>query len=105
MNVQTIYTNPARSEYAHDHVDREPHNPKLMHFVHHELKDCMVAAYPSIAGLRYVEDMVEHLPDGRDRHYEQAVIIVFDNGYRKIANVHMDSPWGAIKDVMKAIER
>lgn len=79
------------------------YNEKLMHFVHHELSDCIKAAAPDVKALRYVEDMTLDEPFDK-RHFEQAVIIVFGNGYRKIANVHLDSPWGAIKDVMKCIE-
>lgn len=78
---------------------------KLMHFVHNELQACIKAAIPDVSSLRYVERVTETNPFGNDRYFEQAVIIVFNNGYRKIANVHMDSPWGAIKDVMKTIER
>lgn len=80
------------------------YNEKLMKFVHNELEACIKAACPDVSGLRYVEDMT--VEDEFDkRHYYQAVIIVFNNGYRKIANVHLDSEWGAIKDVMKTIER
>ena len=103
MSVQTIYTHPAQSEYGFAPVPT--YNPKLMRFVHNELADCMKKAYPGIAGLRYVENMVEARPDGREVHYRQAVIIAFENGYRKVANVEGDSEWGAIEDVMKAILR
>ena len=104
MKEQIVYTNPARSEYSYE-IGRKPYNPELMRFVHNELCDCMRAAYPAVKGLRYVEDMVEHHPNGNDYSYRQAVIVVFENGYRKIANVEGDSNLGAVKDVMKAIER
>ena len=103
--MRVIYTNPARSEYDYIEDGREMYNRKLMRFVHNELNACMKKAYPSIKGLRYVEDMTERHPSGNDYHYRQAVIIAFENGYRKIANVEGDSEWGCIIDVMKAIER
>lgn len=104
MKEQVIYTNPAQSEYSYDAVPK-PYNPGLMRFVHGPLNDCMKAAYPGVAGLRYVEDMVERRPDGREVRYRQAVIVAFESGYRKVANVEGDSEWGAIEDVMKAILR
>ena len=77
---------------------------KLMEFVHNELQDCIKAACPDVERLRYVERMTDE--SGLNPvHYDQAVIVVFSNGYRKVANVALDSPWGAIKDVMKCIER
>ena len=103
MSEQVIYTNPARSEYSH--ALAPTYNPKLGHFVQGPLAECMRAAYPGIVGLRYVEDMVETLPLGREVHYRQAVIVAFENGYRKVANVEGDSEWGCIEDVMKCILR
>lgn len=77
---------------------------KLMEFVHNELQDCIKAACPDVERLRYVERMTDE--SGLNPvYYDQAVIVVFNNGYRKVANVALDSPWGAIKDVMKCIER
>ena len=61
MMEQVIRTNPARSEYAYPPTVTR--NPGLMGFVHGPLSECMAAAYPGIAGLRYVEDMTETLPD------------------------------------------
>ena len=81
------------------------HNENLMKFVHGPLSECMKAAYPSVHDLRYAEDMTEKNPYGHDRHYRQAVIVTFENGYRKVANVEGDSEWGCIEDVMKCIER
>ena len=104
-NTKVIRTHPARSEYSYDEVGREPYNAKLMHFVHHELNECMKAAYPGIKGLRYVEDMTDMTFPDRPVSYKRAVIIAFDNGYRKVANVEGDSEFGAIEDVMKAISR
>ena len=103
MEEQVIYTNPARSEYGYSPT--VAYNPELMRFVHGPLNDCMKAAWPGVKGLRYVENMVERLPDGRERHYRQAVIVAFENGYRKVANVEGDSEWGCIEDVMKCILR
>lgn len=103
MSEQVIYTSPTRREYSYSATPS--YNPKLGHFVHGPLAECMAAAYPGIAGLRYVEDVTETLPDGRERSYRQAVIVAFENGYRKIANVEGDSEWGCIEDVMKAILR
>lgn len=80
------------------------YNEKLMNFVHNELQACIKAACPDVDGLRYIEDATVEEP-GHSRHFYQAVIIVFNNGYRKFANVHLDSEWGAIKDVMKTIEQ
>lgn len=77
---------------------------KLSQFVHGPLQECVKAACQDVKGLRYVEDMTD-TSGFNPVHYEQAVIIAFNNGYRKIANVHLDSPFGAIKDVIKAIER
>lgn len=103
MEEQIITTNPARSEYGYSPT--VAYNPKLMRFVHGPLSECMKAAWPGIKGLRYVEDMTETLPDGRECHYSQAVIVAFENGYRKVANVEGDSEWGCIEDVMKCILR
>lgn len=103
MKEQVIYTNPARSEYSYSPAIG--YNPKLGHFVQGPLAECMRAAYPGIKALRYVEDMVEHHPNGNDYRYRQAVIVVFENGYRKVANVEGDSEWGCIEDVMKCILR
>ena len=106
MEEKVIVTNPARSEYDYlDEMGRAPYNPELMRFVHRELNDCMRKTYPGVAGLRYVEDMTETRPDGREVRYRQAVIIAFESGYRKVANVEGDSNWGAVEDVMKAILR
>ena len=105
MSEQVIYTNPARSKYEYVEDGREMYNRDLMVFVHHELNECMKKAYPGIVGLRYVEDMTEHHPNGNDYHYRQAVIVAFENGYRKVANVEGDSEWGCIEDVMKCILR
>ena len=102
MREQLIITKPYMPEYS---CGDSAYNAELMRFVHNELADCIKAAYPGVAGLRYVEDMTETLFDGRKRHYRKAVIIAFDNGYRKVANVDGDSEWGCIKDVMRAIER
>lgn len=103
MSEQVIYTNPYKPEYSY--TDNVGHNPKLMRFVHNELNACIKKAYPSVKGLRYVENMTETLPDGRERSYRQAVIVAFENGYRKVANVEGDSEWGCIEDVMKCILR
>ena len=103
MKEQIIKTHPFIPEYSHAAVPT--YNPELMRFVHNELADCMRAAYPGIAGLRYVEDMTETLHNGQERHYRQAVIIAFESGYRKVANVEGDSEWSCIEDVMKAILR
>ena len=80
------------------------YNQELMRFVNNELNACVKAAYPGVAGLRYVEDMTDTTPF-HEREYRQAVIIAFDSGYRKIANVEGDSNIGAMEDVMKAILR
>ena len=50
-------------------------------------------------------EAVQPLPDGREAHYRQAVIVAFESGYRKVANVEGDSEWGCIEDVMKCILR
>ena len=81
------------------------YNAELMHFVNHELDACIKAAYPGVAGLRYVEDMTDTTVPGRPREYRQAVIVAFDNGYRKIANVEGDSNLGALEDVVRTINR
>lgn len=103
MNEQIIRTHPTQSEYSH--APTPTYNPELGSFVHNELSACMKAAYPGVKALRYVEDVTEHRPDGSERSCRQAVIVVFENGYRKIANVEGDSEWGCIEDVMKAIRR
>lgn len=89
-------------EYSHNLVNE---NVELTKFVHGPLTECIRAAAPEVKALRYVENMTEYNEFGNDRFFSQAVIVVFENGYRKIANVALDSPWGAIKDVMKCIER
>ena len=103
MREQVIRTTPTRSEYGYSPT--VAYNPELMRFVHGPLAECMKAAWPGIRGLRYVEDMTETLPDGSERHYRQAVIVAFENGYRKVANVEGDSEWGCIEDVMRTILR
>jgi len=78
---------------------------KLMEFVHGPLNDCIKAAVHGVERLRYVEDATDNSNPLDPVHYEQAVIIAYKNGYRKVVNVHMDSPLGAIHDVLRAIER
>jgi len=104
MNEQVIYTQPAKSEYSYE-IGRKPYNPELMRFVHNELNACIKAAWPGVIGLRYVEDMTDMTFPDHPVEYKQAVIIAFDNQYRKIANVEGDSNIGALEDVIKAINR
>ena len=101
--IQTIYTNPARIEYSHAAVPT--HNPKLGNFVQGPLCECIKAAWYGVANLHYVEDLVETTAGLGELHYSQAVIIIFSNGYRKVANVAGDSEWGCLEDVMKCIIR
>lgn len=103
MKEQVIYTHPYKPEYCYSPIVTCNH--ELMRFVHGELDACIKKAYPGVKGLRYVENMTETLPDGRERSYRQAVIVAFESGYRKVANVEGDSEWGCIKDVMRCIER
>lgn len=91
-------------EFNYDEINFVPEHRELIKFVHGPLQECIKAARPDVKALRYVERIRIDEPFDK-RYFEQAVIIVFNNGYRKIANVHLDSPWGAIKDVMETIGR
>ena len=103
MSVQTITTHPYQLEFSHAVVPT--YNPKLCRFVQGPLAECMKAAYPGVERLRYYEDVIEVRPYGNDRHHGQAVIVEFENGYKKLANVEGDSEWGCLEDVMKCILR
>ena len=105
MKEQVIYTHPAKSEFSYEEIGRKPYNAELMHFVHNELNECIKAAWPGVIGLRYVEDMTDMTFPNRPVKYKQAVIIAFENEYRKVANVEGDSNFGAMEDVMRTIAR
>ena len=80
-------------------------NEKLRHFIDCHLELCLQNADLNVAHLWYKEDYTLERECCEPVFFHQVVIIEFENGYRKYANVHLDSPYGAMLDVLKAIER
>ena len=79
-------------------------NQKLADFVHGPLTECIRAAASDVERLEYAEDYVLESWYAGDVRYEQVVIVHFKNGFCKHANVCLDSPWGAMEDVMRCIK-
>lgn len=80
-------------------------NSKLEEFVTVYLENCLQHADLRVKRLYYEEDYTLDREFCQPVHYSQVVIIEFENGYRKYASVAMDSPLGAMYDVLRAIER